>query len=132
MNPERGVLRGHLEWIGIHLVDALVDPGYVGEDVELRAPPRRAVARRQRVELRVELLGGEVLVGELVGVAGRRARPGQLGQVALGGVTYCVHEEEAFLRGRVAGAEHQVGPLVAIDVGHAELLVPEDLDPGPR
>ena len=59
-----------------------------------------------------------------VGAAGERR------EVALAGVAQHVDKEQAVLGGRVTDPEHQLGARVAVDVGHAELLVADDRDPG--
>jgi len=127
LRAERGVLRGHLRGIGVDLVDPRVDAVDVGLDVVVGALAVGAEAPRQRVELGRELLVGEVLVGQLLGVARRGARAEQAGQRSLRGASQGVHEEQALLGGRVARGEHQVVAVAGVDVRHAERLVAEDL-----
>src|SRR5207253_8937405 len=104
VDPEGGVFGRHLERVRVHLVDALVDPGDVGEDVGVCASPGRAVSRWERVELGGELPQREVLVGELVRIPGRRARARELGEVALRGAADGAHQEETLLGGGATGA----------------------------
>ena len=92
----------------------------------MRASAGGAIAARQIVVLLGQLGVGEVLVGELRGVAACSARAGQAGERPLGGAADSVHQEEALLGRRVTGGEHQVRALRGVDVRHAEAGVAID------
>ena len=132
--PDRDVLARHLGRVQARLGDVLVDAGDVAERVVLQLAAAVAVEVVAEVELALVVglrVGRERPLLGVHGAVGRRAAD-EGGQLRAAQVAQHVDEEQAVLRGRVAGAEHRPGARGPVDVGDPEALVAHDGDVGAR